>query len=129
MASDSKFRVRRIDLPESVGHLEYVTRSNGKGVKPDMSSTAAWLEQLFISQAHRRKGLGKKLMCQLASELKDSGYDEIHLQAAAIKEEEDEYVQAFYKSLGFDYRPPYEYQIMWAPVSTVLKHCNLSSDD
>ena len=58
-----------------------------------------WVNYLAVSPTHRRRGIGRQLMAEVESRLRDDGCPKINLQ---VRGENHEAI-AFYRAIGYDH--------------------------
>ena len=89
-----------IEAKLDVDDLIFVAESNGAIIGACMAGYdghRGWLYAVAVDPAHRRKGIGEKLVKHAIQALRELGCIKVNLQIRSTNTE----VAAFYKSLGF----------------------------
>jgi hypothetical protein len=89
-----------IDAKLEVDDLIFVAESEGELIGACMAGYdghRGWLYAVAVDPAHRRKGVGEKIVQHTLQALKDFGCIKVNLQIRSTNTE----VAAFYRALGF----------------------------
>ena len=77
----------------------------GSGALKELDSKSGEIKSMRTADAHRRKGVGSKMLEHIINEAKRRAYDRLYLETGSTPDFDA--AQALYTRFGFEYRGPF----------------------